>query len=396
MEKLADARALLRRQPEYKLLSVDKLYVVLRREGAPLTKKLVQQLLVEEAPKEEEVRVSRRVKRPPRRYYRITAVPYSYQVDVIKFDAFRASNGGATGMLAVVDILSRKAWAYPLKGNTMKVIVAAFQSFLKDIAPVSPALVQGDNEFKSKLFKDLTAREDIVLRTAVAKDDHRVPGGGDALGIMDRFARTLRETLVTSMDSAGHNRWTTLLPTVLRAYNGSPHAAHKTAGDLSPNEVYADMDELLARRVEDLAYNQEVYAERAEQPDSLKVGDWVRIVQSKGLFQKGRAKLGVERFRVVAVRGNNRAVLEDAQGEKVKKTYKLAELTKSSAPPSLQKEKENAREAEERDTRNAKRFKRSSRLPQAPTPQEEQNAPRTTRLTSGTIKRRTWSRKEVG
>ena len=400
-EKYEAARAVLVRRPEFKLFSAAKVYDVLKKQGAPLPLRRVKELLQEVAPEEEELKESRRVKRPvPRRrrataasspYYRITAPPYSFQMDIIFMKGFQRSNSGATGMLLIVDILSRKTWAYPVKGNTMKVILDAFKQFLKDIAPVSPAFVQADDEFSAKAFADFAKEQDIVLRTNIAKDDHRVPGGGDALGLVDRLARSLRQWLMDKMEAEDSTKWTKLLPGVLAGYNDAPHQAHRTAGRLSPNEVWEDFDELLAKRVEDLGHNDNLKEEREASADTLKVGDWVRIVQTKGRFQKGSARLGVKRYKIVGKRGPNRFVLEDADGERLAKSYKDAELTRSTPP--TEKSKQDAGpsrvEQELREHGNTRRFKRVSGLDQDPTPKAKLAEPRKTRQAAQAETRKT-------
>ena len=393
------ARDLLTRRPELKILSAGKLQPLLRKQGVPITKKQTEQLLEEEAPAVQAEIETRRVRRPSKKYYRITAVPYSFQVDIIKMKAYNKTNKGIDGLLVILDILSRKAWAYPLKGNAMKGVLDQFKSFVKDLAPLAPAFVQADDEFAAKLFKDYSETQGFVLRTNVAADDHRVAGGGDALGLMDKFVRTLRELLERKMVEQKSTEWTKFLPSVLAAYNASGHSAHNAAGGLSPDEVFSDFDELMARSIEDRLYNQELFAEKSARPDALKVGDWVRVVMSKGRFEKGRARLGVDRYKIVGTRGRGSFVLEDVDGEKLKRSYKGAELTHTRQPyisTAAAAKDPNVVEAAQREHTSAVRFKRASRLPQEPAEPAALAAPRQTRLASGAIAKRTWTRREVG
>lgn len=399
-EFLDAARAFLSRRPELASLSAAKLHTTLRKEGVRITKRQTEQLLREEAPEEVAIAETHRVRRlrRNRKYYRVTAVPYSFQADIVKLEGYKRKNKGADGFLLIVEILSRKAWAYPLKGNAMEGVLAQFKNFVADLAPIAPAFVQADDEFAARLFKQYSKSKGFVLRTNVAADDHRMPGGGDALGVLDRFVRTLRGALTDRMLREKTTEWTRLLPGVLDAYNSTSHAAHKAAGDLSPDDVFNDFDELMAKRIEDLMFNRELADESAARPSTLKVGDWVRIIQTKGKFEKGRARLGVERYKIVAARGPARFVLEGADGERLSRSYKSVELTRTQAPKG---DAANAAQPDvvaeaQREHTNAVRFKRASRLPQEPAEPAALAAPRQTRLATGAIAKRTWARRDVG
>lgn len=401
MEEFDAARAELNRDETLKSLSAPNLRKLLRNRGLNLTLADTKRLLQEEAAVQQDARALTRVKRRAKKFYRITAPPFSFQTDVIMYPGFEHSNGGHNQMLVIIEILSRKAWVYPMKNHTMSTVLANFKKFEAELAPMQPVLVQADDGFAKKDFKDHMAAREITLKTNVADKDHIA--GGDALGIIDRFSRTLRRYLMLRRSTADglDPKWVAHLQAVVRTYNETPHTTHASAGGMSPNQVFDSFDELLAKRVDDLYYNWGMWTKRMQTnaDEAIRVGDWVRVLKPRGRFDKGDARLYVEKFRVVGTKGLDRYMLENAEGERERRAFKGAELVKTGAPtaptkPAADPDPNLAPEA--RAHKSRQRFKRATKLPQEPTPAAQLSAPRQTRLGTGALKRRTWTRREVG
>lgn len=64
--------------------------------------------------------------------YTINAWPYSVQVDAIMIPRYASSNGGSVAFLLLVDILSRKTFAYVLESMAMQEILRAYKQFICD------------------------------------------------------------------------------------------------------------------------------------------------------------------------------------------------------------------------------------------------------------------------
>ena len=412
------ARGQLKEDEGLKILSASNLRKVLAGRGVKLTLNQTKQLLEEEAPAQQEARALTRVKRKTRRFYRITAPPLSFQIDVIMHKGGNpVANQGNNQMLIIIDILSRKAWVYPMKNHTMDTILVNFKKFEKDLDPLRPVFIQADDGFNKKAFKDYLASKDIALTTNVADKDHIA--GGDALGIIDRFVRTLKRNLLIARkkpDNSLDPRWVHFIPDVVRVYNLTPHAAHASAGDLSPDQVFADFDEQIAKRVDDVYFNWTIKQAKGASQDAIRVGDWVRVLQPRGKFTKGEARLYTERYKVVGTRGLDRYFIEDEDGNRMKRAYKGAELVKSPqgghglwprrrrrcqqptrtpVPSDAPRPAPPAEDVEERRETNKQRFKRATKLPQEPATEQQLEAPRQTRLRTGTIARRTWNKRDV-
>ncbi len=122
---------------------------------------------------------------------KITAPPYSVQMDIALLPAYKKQIGSKDKFLVIVDILSRKAFCYVLKSGKMSEVLDKYEEFLKDVDEQVNS-VAGDDFFNNTEFKDFNNEMLINVYTDVAKDDHIIKGEGDKLGIVDRFIKTIK------------------------------------------------------------------------------------------------------------------------------------------------------------------------------------------------------------
>ena len=103
-------------------------------------------------------------KRPKAPSFRITAMPYSFQIDVVKTldDA---------QFLLLVDIMSRKAFGYMMPSGKMVDVLEKYEVFKRD-AGHHIVSVSGDAFFDKKAFKEVNAARFTSVYTSVAKDNH--------------------------------------------------------------------------------------------------------------------------------------------------------------------------------------------------------------------------------
>ena len=187
-------------------------------------------------------------------------------------------------ILLLVDILSRKAWAYVLtkskKEKRAEVSVKTIQEFKDEVGLIRG--LEGDNEFSSAAIKTFCNDNDIRLDTSVAKEEHI--SNGNKLGIIDRLVRTLRELIETYFDITGHrtDNIKDVMKTVIDTYNNSNH---RTLNNKSPNQVFKDNDDQMARHLNDSLHNQQIY-----KSVPFDDGDKVRILEQKEKFDKGKQK----------------------------------------------------------------------------------------------------------
>lgn len=329
---------LVAKHPELKLLSKSKLYERIRNLGhTHITKRDVDAFL---NPKE----ITQLYARP--RYtkknfqFRITAPPYSFQVDVALLPAYKKSNSGVDKFFIAVDILSRKAFAYPLKNGEMSSVLKAYEQFLTEVyetasAPVNS--VAGDAFFDNNAFRSMNEELDILVYTDVAKDDH-ITKMGDKLGIVDRCIRTIKQLIQKYMLIHKTTKWTTFLHTIVELYNNTPHSSIK---NMTPDEVYDDYDYLVLLHDAQHKRNTAANAKIKVEP-----GDHVRVMVGKGIFEKEKAKFSSIVYTVLRQEGY-RFILVDADGDEVKRRYRPSELLVVDEEPTRVSLKETTKEKAE-------------------------------------------------
>ncbi|DAC81542.1 TPA_asm: integrase [Coelastrella green algae MELD virus] len=229
------------------------------------------------------------VKRPARLQYMITGQPRSFQIDILAGLGFAKKNKGFQYALLAVDILSRKAWAYPLKTRNMTEVITAYSKFVKDqgvnVKQVQHTInmINTDDEFGAKAFQQYNQELGIKVYSNVAAHDHQQ--SGDFLGIIDRLCGTLKRQLqlryVTHPGEEG--LWTKWLPRVVQDYNAT---LHSTLG-ITPNDAYdRSMDEQYQMYAAQKAANQALDAKAPK----FQIGDSVRVLLNRSTFQKDGAR----------------------------------------------------------------------------------------------------------
>ena len=112
--------------------------------------------------------------------------------------------------LAMIEVYSRKAFLHPLKTKRAEDVVDMLAEIVSDIQEMTsdPDYVKalyGDNDFAAQSIRQFCTANHIHLRTYVADHTHNARHrGGDPLGILNRFAGTIKHFLRVSMINEGH------------------------------------------------------------------------------------------------------------------------------------------------------------------------------------------------
>jgi hypothetical protein len=268
---------LIKHNPSLKLLGKTKLKKKLELEG--ISNKEIDEYF---SPKE-----INQIYAQPKKYkpLKITAPPFSFQMDIALLPAYKRQNEGKDQFLILVDILSRKAFTYVLKSGKMKHVLDAYEKFLIDRAGEINS-VAGDDFFNNPEFMEVNKDMYIDVFTNVARDDHIIKGKGDVLGIVDRCIRTIKKYIQKYMLIHDDFKWTSYLDKVVELYNDTSHQGIK---DMTPNEVFDDYAYMLGLYKGQKKANQEV-----NKSYDLKAGDKVRAMVGKGTFEKEKARFSQE------------------------------------------------------------------------------------------------------
>jgi hypothetical protein len=255
----------------------------------------------------------------PKKYksLKITADPYSFQIDIAFLPSYKKYNKGIDAFLLLVDILSRKAFAYPLKSRKSHDIMEVYKKFI-DSMNDQVTSVTADNEFNFKEFKEYNQERQINVFTDIAKDDH-LTSHGNRLGIIDRFTRTIKNYIQKYMLTHENLKWTEYLHKLIDLYNDTPNSGIK---DMTPNEVFEDDLYMEGLHKGQLKYNEDV-----NESFDIEPGDRVRAMLGKGTFEKEKQKFSSEIYTIVKQIGYKFELVGE-DGKIVKRKYRASELLK--------------------------------------------------------------------
>ena len=188
----------------------------------------------------------------------------SYQIDLMFYNQYKTKNKHFVGLFTAINIVSRKAYAYPIKNRSLSEITRVFDKWLSEL-PEKPQVISSDNE---KSFVNLYKKNDIKYFTSLPGEH----AGKTAL--VDSFHRTLRNMINRYMALYKTNNYIDVLPKLMNNYNNSTHSSIK----MPPNKVSKqDMDRIMMEaRMKD----------EETKPIDLAPGQKVRTLKSKTIFDK--------------------------------------------------------------------------------------------------------------
>ena len=232
-----------------------------------------------------------------------------WQIDLLDYYKYASANKGNKYILICVDLFTRKAYAESIKLKTPEVCSEAFEKILKR-AGHNPDSVYHDkgNEFKGK-FDKLCESKHI---TSVQNDlgDHQ------ALGIIDRFSRTIKSMIQRFLIANNTTKYIHALQDLVKLYNDTPHSS---INDIKPNDANEEENMII---IGDINYKKQKHNQKIVtiRPSKIVVGDHVRYKIEKGAFTKGYSiTYSNEVLTVVSIKGN-KAILSN------KKEYRIDDL----------------------------------------------------------------------
>jgi hypothetical protein len=189
---------------------------------------------------------------------KITAKPRTFQIDIMYYKIGQTLKP----FLLLIDIMSRKAFCYPISGyKNMTKIITTYKKLLSQVDRVEAIewLRHDLPEFASKEFITLNKEKGIRVDTSVAADNHFTTG--NKLGIIDRFTRTLKENIKKYRESIGKiGNLPNIIQSIMNMYNDSPHRGIKGK---TPNQVWHDTNEQHIQNMKD-TINNDIYIQNIQ------------------------------------------------------------------------------------------------------------------------------------
>ena len=215
---------------------------------------------------------------PPQFMHIYSKVPNAFQMDTFIHDKSK----GGKNYLMFINVNTRKAYAYEMKGKGADEVFNALNEFIKDVPNVSSILSDQDKAYLSAKVLTFMKAHNINYKTTQDNDHNK-------LGIINRFMRTVRD--MRSRNAAD-------IPDVVKAYNNIPHVS---LNNKSPNK-FTEEDE-------------QEYIKSQEQvnPYNFQQNERVRLILDKNPLQKNRTNLSKVAY-VIDSRVGNQFIIKAADG----------------------------------------------------------------------------------
>lgn len=206
------------------------------------------------------------VRKFERRPVEVGGIDDVWCADLVEMGQFAKQNKGYKYILTVIDVLSKYAWAIPLKNKRSNTVLDAFEGVVKRSKRRPNRLwVDQGSEFINREFK---AYFPNVYHTY--GEFHAAP--------IERFNRTLKDIMWYKFTKHDSHEWVSRLPKLLAKYNKRRHSTIRMTpeeGSQKRNEEYL------------LEYQENRVKKAKKASPKLKVGDIVRVSRWKGKLEKG-------------------------------------------------------------------------------------------------------------
>lgn len=203
----------------------------------------------------------------PTRQYHVSNVDMQWQADLCDMQQLAKYNQGYRYIITVIDILSRHAWARPLKSKHGTDVAKALEDIFQEGRIPERLQTDEGTEFRNPHVRKVL--DDYHVELFHVKSAYKA-------AIVERFNRTLKNKMWHHFTAKQTNVWHDKLDDFLHSYN---HSVHRTIG-CTPASVTPEnaMDIWLK-----LYGNRKIPKKRGD----IRVGDRVRISKVKSVFEKG-------------------------------------------------------------------------------------------------------------
>jgi hypothetical protein len=198
-------------------------------------------------------------------------------------------------------------YAQPLRAKSQAKVKEGLASILSHVkTPISLIITDSGKEFLNRDVHDLLKEYNIVHDTVEVGDHH-------ALGIIDRFSRTIKEMIFKDFTEHNTTVWFEKLQEYMTAYNNSPH---RGILNLTPEEAQLPQNE-------SKIYDLNIEKEDDLIQDIFNVGDTVRKRLKRPMFTKGYKQIWSSRVYTIESIDGVRAQLTNAEVIKLNDLQKV-------------------------------------------------------------------------
>jgi hypothetical protein len=245
-----------------------------------------------------------------------------WNADLVFMTAYASENDGYKYILTVIDVLSKYAWAFPLKDKRPENVMKAFENIFKSGRKCKRLHTDKGGEFWGSVTQNFFKTHGIIHYSTENEDLKAM--------IVERFNRTLKNLMFRYFTYKGTRRYIDVLPKLMESYNNSKHRSIK----MRPAEV-------VTRDHVTKAYKN-LYPDAPptpKAPTNLKVGDLVRMVYQPTIYQRGYFPQWTEEiFTIKEIKKRDPYdvyIVQDYKNENIKGTFYAPELQKVENPEGI-------------------------------------------------------------
>ena len=222
----------------------------------------------------------------------IASAPYEmFQIDLLDYKNYSQQNKGFKYILIAVDIFTRQAFAAPLKNKSAAETLEGFKVIIATHKP--HAVYHDDDKAFLGVFNKYCDDNDIVSITNYLEDHH-------ALGVIDRFSRTLKSMIAKFMTAKDTTKYIDELDRLINIYNNT---SHSSLVGLKPIEVEKNEENIIT--VGNINQEKREHNQVLDKKIKIKKGDLVRIKLKRTIFTKGyEVRYSNEVYTVEEVKGD--------------------------------------------------------------------------------------------
>jgi transposase InsO family protein len=261
----------------------------------------------------------------------VHGIDEQFQADLADMSMLKKFNDDAVYLLTCIDVLSKYAWVIPIGSKHARNIKTAFEKIFKERKPLKLQTDLGTeftNETVQNYMKEVGVQHFFTWNPDIKAS------------IVERFNRTIKQKLYKYMTYKDTKRYIDVLPDMVHSYNNTYHRSIK----MTPTEASQPENE---KQVWQNLYGGRISTEAPAQGKKkqrvgtakfkYQIGDYVRLSEERGVFQKGYKQRWTEEVYRVAKRSARDPVvyrLEDLIGEPLIGSFYELELQRVSKPES--------------------------------------------------------------
>jgi hypothetical protein len=239
---------------------------------------------------------------------------FVWQADLVDVSSLAKDNDGNKHILTIIDVLSKYAWAKPIKNKTAATVLKAFKEILKEGRKPNKLNCDSGSEFLNKKMETFLKQNNIIFYTSKSEKKS---------ACVERWNKTLKSRMWRYFTHKNTRKYEDILQKLVKSYNETKH----TSTGYRPCDVTTANDHLVRERL----YGDSLLPIQLPVKYVFTVGDSVRVSKLKLTFEKSYLPNWSEEIFTVSGRiPRDPPVyrIKDSQGEEIRGTFYAQELQK--------------------------------------------------------------------